>query len=314
MLARSRSPRHSLAVNASTGSPRARSAKPKHAASGSNLPVSKYDCIAHSLIDDGYAILEEPRLCAALQEVFAEGRRFFALPEEARRAASQPALIEGYLPMYSEYSVTPERPDLCEGFAVWQRNAASPAVQGWAGETPLHRAMSAVLPDYRASVNAIFAALGRELNPAGAALPDLEASYLQMNYYRPADHQRDLLQDPHEDGHLLTMLRPTASGAEIFVKGAFLRVEIPASSVLLMPGSLLTLMTGGIIQPLIHRVRNDGSTAIRQSLMYFINPTLLGETAPWIENDSNRGISIRTAAIEKSSTFGLPSIEAARIK
>jgi isopenicillin N synthase-like dioxygenase len=66
---------------------------------------------------------------------------------------------------------------------------------------------------------------------------------------------------------------------------------------LLVPGSLLTLITGGLIPPLFHRVRNDRSIAVRQSLLYFVNPGLREETVPWIENEGNRGISVRTVAL-----------------
>lgn len=275
--------------------------------------VSNCEIGAQSLIERGYAVLEDDsNLLPLVHAAFSEGLRFFGQADVSKRDASVSKIIEGYLPMMSEFSVTEQRPDLCEGFAVWRRNSDDPDVKRWAPNTPLHVAMTATLPIYTGLANAIFEALRQKFNPHGDVLLDSEASYLQMNQYRPADHERDLLQDPHEDGHMLTVLRPTARGCEIRIGGEFTHIEIPDNAVLLMPGSLLTIMTGGVIPPLFHRVRNDRSTAIRQSMMYFINPTMLAETYPWIENETNRGASIRTTAIQNSKNFGLPSLEKAR--
>ena len=38
-----------------------------------------------------------------------------------------------------------------------------------------------------------------------------------MNYCLPTPPERDLLQDKHEDGHMVTVLHATAPGLEIYV-------------------------------------------------------------------------------------------------
>ncbi len=76
-----------------------------------------------------------------------------------------------------------------------------------------------------------------------------------------------------------------------------------------MPGSVLTKMTGGQVEPLYHRVRNHGIVG-RKSLMYFVNPQLDVPLAPWLSNETNDGIDILDYARTAPGMFGLPPIEA----
>jgi isopenicillin N synthase-like dioxygenase len=268
---------------------------------------------AQDLLDNGYALLtDDGQLLPQVQAAFASGREFFARPVAYKNSIAVERILEGYLALHSEFSQTKERPDLCESFAVWRRNQSLEQVRALTAAEPLHLDMTALLPTYTNIANALFEALRLKLAAAGDPVETGEVSYLQMNHYRPAEYERDLLQDPHEDGHLLTILKPTAPGAEVLLEAGFTRVAISTDQLLLMPGSLMTALTGGAIPPLVHRVRNDHSTSIRQSLMYFVNPTIERETQPWVSNDSNRDLSIRELAIRNSASFGLRSLEDAK--
>jgi hypothetical protein len=61
---------------------------------------------------------------------------------------------------------------------------------------------------------------------------------------------------------------------ELLVAGKFVTADIRDDELLVLPGSLLTLLTGGVVPPLYHRVRNNRQIKIRQSLLYFVNPSL----------------------------------------
>jgi isopenicillin N synthase-like dioxygenase len=78
---------------------------------------------------------------------------------------------------------------------------------------------------------------------------------------------------------------------------------------MVMPGSLLTAMTGGQVSPLYHRVRNCQEPE-RMSLMYFVNPQLDVELSPWLENETNLGVDVLDLARKLPNGFGLPDIEA----
>ena len=131
---------------------------------------------------------------------------------------------------------------------------------------------------------------------------------MQVNFYEPPKHDRDTLQDRHEDGHLLNFVKATSPGLEIEVDGRFEPVRLARNEVLVMPGSVLTALTGGLIPPLYHQVRNLGAPASRLSLMFFINPPVR-PIAPWIVNDTNRDTNILDLLLKNSAMFGLPALD-----
>jgi len=257
-----------------------------------------YNEIAEAVIANGHALLLDPSvLLRYTLSAFAEGEAFFAQSEAAKLAASSPALLEGYRPFGAEYSETPDRPDLCEFFAVWPWNQGLTEVGEWASRCALQRGMSDALPAFAAVANGLIDALRRQINASAPTMEVSPASYLQMNHYRPRDFDEELLQDPHEDGHILTILKSTHPGLEILIGDAFVPITLPDDAFMVLPGSMMTLITGGRIAPLYHRVRNDHATASRQTLIHFVNPSTIEETVPWIENAENRNVSIRELAL-----------------
>jgi isopenicillin N synthase-like dioxygenase len=117
-----------------------------------------------------------------------------------------------------------------------------------------------------------------------------------------------MLQDGHEDGHLLTLVTATGPGLEIETADGYRPAEVAEDEMLIMPGSLLTLMTGGEIQPLYHRVRNSFRKEPRYSMMYFVNPESGQVLDPWIRNETNAGIDIIEEANKLPQKFGLPTL------
>jgi isopenicillin N synthase-like dioxygenase len=257
-----------------------------------------YNETAAAVIANGYALLHDPSvLLPYTLSAFVEGEAFFAQSDATKLTALSPALLEGYRPFGAEYSETPDRPDLCEFFAVWPWNQGLPEVDEWASGCPLQRAMSDALPTFAAVANGLIEALRHQLNANAPTMEVSLASYLQMNHYRPRDFDEELLQDSHEDGHILTILKSTHPGLEILVGEAFIPILLPDDAFMVLPGSMMTLITGGRIAPLYHRVRNDHATASRQTLIHFVNPSTTAETEPWIESAENRNVSIRELAL-----------------
>ena len=155
----------------------------------------------------------------------------------------------------------------------------------------------------------LFAGMADYWNPGGA--PELRfrnATWTQVNHYEPARHSRELLQDPHEDGHLVTFVLTNAPGLEIQVDGEFVPADVGENELLVMPGSLLSLMTGYRVKPGYHQVRNTRRTDPRSSLLYFVNPEIDQTLAPWIANESNRGVDIIERANAGPAQFGLPTL------
>src|SRR5262249_4523016 len=141
----------------------------------------------------------------------------------------------------------------------------------------------------------LFAAMAASWSNAGTRTPPLrfqEASYIQVNYYEPAQHSRDLLQDPHEDGHLLTLVRSAEPGLEIRIEGRFHPVDRRCDALLITPRTLSPLMPATPAPPLYHQVRNSLRRSARYSHMFFVNPELNQKLDPWIRNASNEHIDI----------------------
>jgi isopenicillin N synthase-like dioxygenase len=130
-----------------------------------------------------------------------------------------------------------------------------------------------------------------------------------MNYCLPTPPERDLLQDKHEDGHMVTVLHSTAPGLEIYVNDEVQPMLPDRDEVVIMPGSVLTALSGGKIAPLYHQVRNHGLDD-RQSLMYFVNPEVDEELFSWIATPDGTRVDIREHVQNAPTMFGLPPVEA----
>jgi isopenicillin N synthase-like dioxygenase len=263
-----------------------------------------------SILEDGYALIRaDVGMVEALDQVFDSADRFFARRPEEKKRYERPDILEGYRDVGAERSGPFERPDLNESFSLVLRNMARNDIVSWAGTNPLHRALRAAAPRYAALVDSILEGLRYMLNPHGDRVSSAAFSYLQLNYYRPQQEQRDFLQDIHEDGHLLTVVTSRQPGLEAEIDGRFEAINFDPDELLVMPGSILTLMTGGRIRPLPHRVRNVEGVAKRASLMYFGNASVKHPPRAWIAAPDGSLPDIGVANAEASKLFGLPSIE-----
>lgn len=251
---------------------------------------------------------------AALESIREQSHKFFAEPTSFKSTIASPGCVEGYRDIGPEYSMSADRPDLNESFSVWQRNRARPEIAAFSKASPLHAVMTETLDLFSPLIDGLFRAMAQCWGPAGStngqdpAVHFKEASYLQVNHYQPALHARDLLLDPHDDIHLVTLVTATEPGLEVEINGKFLPAELARDEALIFPGLLLKLMTGGNIRPLIHQVRNHQTKTPRLSLMYFVNPEITHKLDPWIRNETNKGIDIVERAINAPKEFGLPSL------
>lgn len=196
----------------------------------------------------------DAELRRAVDRVFAFANEFFARPVAEKHRYAAPAWVEGYRELGPEYSQVPERPDLTESFSAWNRNRTRPELDAWAAGCPLHGAVREAANHLSEVVRGLFAAMTEYFNPAAPELRFFNGTYAQLNYYEPFRHRRELLQDSHEDGHLITLANTNAPGLEYEVNGEFVPANLSRDKMLLMPCSLLSLMTGDRIKPLYHRV------------------------------------------------------------
>lgn len=266
---------------------------------------------ARDILDNGYCVVKLADLDAAnLHHAIDTAVDFFQRPLADKKAHGSTDHNYGYRPFGIEYSRVPERPDMNECFTVWaSRLDLIPNAQDIPELTDAFlRWRDSLAPLVKRIVDELAASFGH------AAGPEFEkASYLQINYCLPTTAERDLLQDKHEDGHMVTVLHATAPGLELYAEGEQSDAVQPflpaADEIVIMPGSVLTALSGGRIQPLYHQVRNH-CLDDRQSIMYFVNPEIDEPLYSWLDDPAGERVDIREHVQNAPSMFGLPPVEA----
>jgi isopenicillin N synthase-like dioxygenase len=266
---------------------------------------------ARDILTNGYAVVKLSDIDAGnLDTAISTAVQFFQRPLEDKMDHGSEDHNYGYRPFGIEYSITPDRPDMNECFTLWASRLDLIPNAGDIAE--LNDSFLSWRDSLAPLVGAIVDEIARTFD--GATAPDFEkASYLQINYCLPTPAERDLLQDKHEDGHMVTVLHATAPGLEIYAEGEHVGRAHPmlpaADEIVIMPGSVLTALTGGVIQPLYHQVRNH-CLDDRQSLMYFVNPEIESPLFSWVESVDGTRVDIREHVQNAPSMFGLPPVEA----
>jgi isopenicillin N synthase-like dioxygenase len=262
---------------------------------------------SQDILDRGYAVVKLSDLDTTnLHNAISTAVRFFERPLEEKHAHGSTDHNYGYRPFGIEYSISPDRPDMNECFTLW-----SSRLDLIPNATDIPELTGAFL-DWRDSLAPLVQAILDEVarNFGVDAAPEFEkASYLQINYCLPAPAERDLLQDKHEDGHMVTVLHATAPGLEIYVNDDVKPMLPDHDEIVIMPGSVLTALSGGKIEPLYHQVRNHGLDD-RQSIMYFVNPEIDEPLFGWIDAPDGERADIREHVQNAPSMFGLPPVEA----
>jgi isopenicillin N synthase-like dioxygenase len=215
----------------------------------------------------------------------------------------------GYRPCGIEYSQSPERPDQIESFSATVRTRAAIAQLHSAGARRLYDRMLATIEQLEPIAEAITIELadslsgrswGQELGGAFRLW-----SRLQLNYSRPAQTVAGFIHDPHEDGNLLTLACATGPGLEMQTEsGGFQPVTAPPGQLLIMPGEIAWLLSGGQIRPFWHRVRPSAREKERLALLFFgdIDPR---QCQPWVANSINAHVDIGACVLKSVTRFGL---------
>ncbi|WP_405177948.1 hypothetical protein OG225_27490 [Nocardia sp. NBC_01377] len=243
-----------------------------------------------------------------LVRLYERALRFFAVGPERNSRYSTERLTNGYRPPGTAYNNGDpvNEFDVNDSFLYWNPECGR--------RLPYHEeiaAFLAALEGYRVAVTRpVIGRLLEELAHHYHYRHDLsfeEASVLQVNSYdQPTS--RVLGQTPHEDGVLATVIWASAAGLESVDGNVTKQLDIGPDEVAIMPGSILTVMTGDEIKPLYHQVRNhDPAISLhRKSIMYFSCPDIdKGFIEPYVVNDTNSDVDIRDAIRSATDAYGL---------
>ncbi|MGY2011174.1 hypothetical protein ACW9HJ_28130 [Nocardia gipuzkoensis] len=244
-----------------------------------------------------------------LATLYAEAMAFFDAGPNVNRRHSSARLSNGYRPPGSSYNnFDPiDGVDLNDSFLYWNPEAGA--------RIPGHERIPSflgALEAYRAGalcriMNTLMGELARRYDYR-RRLSFAKASVVQINSYN-APSSRELLQTAHEDGTLATVIWTCGPGLEVFAHDDVVGVGVARDEVLIMPGGIMSAMTGGDIQPLYHCVRNLGLESLRRkSIMYFSCPDIdAGPIPPYVVNECNRGVDIGKLIRTATDAFGLPA-------
>ncbi|RLS55825.1 MAG: 2OG-Fe(II) oxygenase [Planctomycetota bacterium] len=173
-----------------------------------------------------------------------------------------------------ERSCTTNRVDLCERYC-YRHKYRMDHLQHSFSDSRLYQETTC----YESGISAIAERLLEAICVAFHAecrIPIRDNSYLQFcayaDQYRRED--REYLQDRHEDGNLLTLVKASHEGLVIFPRGVPHKVDILEDEAIVFTGSLLTVLSGGRIPFMDHAVRNPPKSVSRSSLVYFVLPDL----------------------------------------
>jgi isopenicillin N synthase-like dioxygenase len=258
---------------------------------------------------DGFVVLAvDTEIQDSIHASFNAGSVFFKGPLDDKRASMLPA-DTGYRPFGVEYSHNSNRPDQMESFSVSPKTCDAAHTLESDKARLLQKEMLRTIDFFEIIAEEITIRIADELgNPE--ARPSLRRafhywSFLQLNYSRPSQVMDGFINDTHEDGCLITVATATGPGFEVQrPDGSYWPVTSKPDEVLLMPGEIVWLLSGGRIRPLFHRVHPDHTLSERMSLLYFgdIDPALC---TPWVRTDVNEGVDIGRRVLKNPSRFGL---------
>ncbi len=242
-----------------------------------------------------------------MTRVFDAALEFFRAPAAEKEASQLPEDC-GYRPTGVEYSRTRERPDRIESFTAGYRSIEFARGLSTKRASVLHARMIEVIGVLASVAETITVKASRALT--GVDHSELHGGFanwsrLQVNYSRPVDVAEGFINEFHEDGNLLTVACANSPGLEIKLPtGEFVPMTALPPQILVMPGEIAWLLSGGAIAPLYHHVRSVPGVLERTSLLLFydVDPDLC---QPWICNDVNAGVDIGARVIASDKRFGL---------
>lgn len=187
---------------------------------------------------------------------------------------SFPDRTDGFLPFGMERSSTTSRVDLCERFCFRQKYRLDHSLHPFS-----------LSPTYAAALacEALLSSIAEHLMDAISNEFDVmnsfdvrDSSYMQFCSYSPKYRRmdREFLQDRHEDGNLITLVKATSDGLILYPKGSRMELSMADDEIVVFTGSLLSILSDGCIPAMDHAVQNPPACTARSSLVYFALPDL----------------------------------------
>ena len=246
---------------------------------------------------------------SSIRRIFDLTPHFFRRSQHEKIGDAIAELNEGWRDFGGEFSIGPERPDLHESFWVTPRYEKLVRSK----YSPLGLTLYREMRSYISMLSNIERTVTKELLEFVTGNTNVEPGFscerdsdLQALYYQPCLHDRECLQEPHDDSLYMTFLKANRPGLELQSdNGSYVGVELCDDELIVMPGEILALLTGYKIKPQIHRVARHSDQIERLALGYFAYPNIEPNSFldAWITNETNDGVNIMHRVIRNQAQF-----------
>lgn len=253
---------------------------------------------ASEVIEEGYAIITiSPSMMADFKAMQEEIK---SVSISDRKTFSFVDRTDGFYPVGYSYLDSVVNSDLCETFNYWSKY--KPEHKQWDFSRSEFYAHAERYESHAEKYGQGILDAIRDYYGYETKLPIKNDSYLQFNHYREDLRLQGgkYLQKKHEDGHLLTIIKPNGPGLVVYKNDQECLVELGRDQAIVIPGSLLTRLTEGEVDPMYHAVINFTLPAPRCSIVYNIN--IFSDCLPGMRTGSE--VEIFEAANIQHMQFG----------
>lgn len=231
---------------------------------------------------------------------------FFRVDMKSKEASSLPYGC-GYTPFGREHSGNPASPDRVEIFASSWRTQDLASDLPCAAARYLHANMMRVFRSLEVIAEDMMLSMARKVK-SGAPKHQLRGGlhrWSQLQFNRTVlTEAGQFINTTHEDGHFLTFAHANGRGLEIVTGSSVLEPDRTNTVFTVMPGAVLSFLTGGEVPPLYHQVRAHTRSEHRLSLLFFadLDPQLCD---PWKVTPFNSDIDIASRVLGNAGRFGM---------
>ncbi|CAB3749989.1 2OG-Fe(II) oxygenase family protein [Paraburkholderia humisilvae] len=254
---------------------------------------------ARELIHSGWSINKLP---IALQAHFWDALDLYAnVGSDVKSEFSFPDHTDGFLPFGMEYAKATHQPDLCERYCYWHKDRRRHEAHAFSG-SEFYRAICGYESGISEVAQGVLDSICGFFNVSDPV--DIRnSSYIQLCAYHkpPRRPDREYLQNRHEDGHLLSIIKGNRDGLVIFPRGERLVVRLADDEMIVITGSLLTLLSDNRIPYMDHAVTNPCVPVARLSIVYFVIPDL---TRKYTSFMNCKQLDLVAVANESHQAFG----------
>jgi isopenicillin N synthase-like dioxygenase len=270
-------------------------------------PLLGTERASNDLATCGFSKLEiSDELEAMIGSTYEHGDEFFGLDSAVRSFNSLPFGC-GYVPFGQEHSGDPARPDRVDFFAASARTVELAEQLPSHAARHLHRSLMAVFEHMELLAERLIGEIATQICKVSQTswLRDglRRWSQVQLSRAIPTVYG-EMINTRHEDGHFITFAHANGPGLELAVGETWVPAQRSPQQLLVMAGSIATLMTGGRVPPAFHRVRASHYQRPRMSVLFFAD--LDPKTCiPWVSTELNAGVDVGARVRGNAARFGV---------